>query len=63
MAPKILRINGVIETTGLSRSTIYRFISAGTFPRPRQLGPQSVGWRVEDIDEWLASRPVAEAGS
>lgn len=63
MATQILRINGVIETTGLSRSTIYRFVSAGTFPRPVKLGLSAVGWRVEDIDKWLASRPVAEAGS
>ncbi|MGY1416811.1 AlpA family phage regulatory protein, partial [Pseudomonas aeruginosa] len=31
---KIIRLSGVIETTGLARSTIYKLISEGGFPRP-----------------------------
>ncbi len=63
MAPKILRLRAVCEVTGLSRSTVYRLVSDGGFPKPVRLGPQSVGWRVSEVDEWLESRPVAEAGS
>ena len=64
MAPRILRINSVVEATGLSRSTIYRFVSASTFPPPVKLGLNSVGWRVEDVEAWLESRPKAgEAGA
>ena len=35
----------------MSKSTIYRMISAGTFPAPNKLGRRSV-WSAEDIDTW-----------
>ena len=34
---KILRINEVIERTGLSRATIYRQIKSGQFPKKLSL--------------------------
>jgi prophage regulatory protein len=50
----LLRLKQVILETGLARSTIYQRIAAGTFPQQVQLGPKSVGWRVRDIDSFLA---------
>jgi prophage regulatory protein len=50
----ILRRKQVEHETGLSRSTIYERIKEGTFPAPIHLGPKAVGWRVADIDKWLA---------
>ena len=43
--------------TGKSRQQIWRDIRAGSFPAPIELGPNSVGWYADEIDEWLASRP------
>lgn len=43
--------------TGKSRQQIWRDIRAGNFPAPIELGPNSVGWYEDEIDEWLASRP------
>ena len=37
-----------------SKSTMYRMISAGTFPAPKKLGGRSVG-SAEDIDNWSAN--------
>lgn len=54
----ILRRKQVERETGLSRSSIYRRIHAGTFPAPVQLGPRSVGWRIADIERFL-SDPMA----
>jgi prophage regulatory protein len=51
----ILRRKQVQAATGLSRSTIYQRIKAGTFPAAIQLGPRAVGWRAGDIDAFLAS--------
>lgn len=48
----LLKLPLVIEATGLSRSTIYRMMGEGTFPRPLQLGPGSVRWRTSVIVEW-----------
>lgn len=56
---KILRMKQVIEVTGLSRSTIYNFIKAGTFPPPRKLGLRAVGWPASAIFEWVATRAMS----
>ena len=57
---RVLRLREVTERYGLGRSTIYRLMNHGRFPKPIQLGPNAVAWRVEDLEEWLASRPVAD---
>ncbi|CAN7306688.1 AlpA family transcriptional regulator [Caballeronia sp. LjRoot34] len=54
----ILRRKQVERETGLSRSSIYRRMHAGTFPAPVQLGVRSVGWRVADIEQFLTD-PMA----
>lgn len=50
----ILRFREVQDETGLSRSSIYRGIHAGTFPSPIPLGLRAVGWRRGSIDLWLS---------
>ena len=60
MDTKILRMPEVREITGLSKSGIYKLLHADppdTFPRPVKLGKRAVGWRVADVEAWLASRP------
>lgn len=57
---KIIRIKQVSELTGLARSTIYDLIDAGRFPRQVKLGARSVGWRIEDIEAWIAARPTVQ---
>lgn len=53
MNNRILRLPTVKELTGLSRSTIYRQISEGTFPRCIPLGGRAVGWIAEEVDQWI----------
>jgi prophage regulatory protein len=50
---RILRLNSVIEVTGLARSTIYKFVQDGTFPKPIPLGGRSVGWVETEIQQWI----------
>jgi prophage regulatory protein len=52
-ARRILRRRQVEERTGLSRSTIYRRMQAGTFPPAIALGGRLVGWRAADIEQFL----------
>ncbi|PLC40305.1 dipicolinate synthase [Ralstonia pickettii] len=59
----LLRLGDVLLRVGLSRSTIYRLISTGEFPSPVRLGPRSVAWRAEEVDEWVNRRPSAKRGS
>ncbi|MGU7811639.1 helix-turn-helix transcriptional regulator [Burkholderia sp. AW49-1] len=50
----ILRRRQVEQCTGLSRSTIYKRMRDGTFPSAIALGGRRVGWRVADIEQFLA---------
>jgi len=50
-----VRLAAVISRTGLGRSTIYRRISAGTFPRPVPISDQLVAWYESDINTWVSN--------
>lgn len=56
---RILRVREVLARISVSRSTLYKWMDEGRFPRHVQLGPRSIGWRESEIDEWLASRALA----
>ena len=60
---KILKINEVMETTGLSRSSIYAFVKASDFPQQVRLGKRSVGWLSEEIEAWISQRADVRGGS
>jgi prophage regulatory protein len=51
---RILRLRMVIDRTGLSASTIYRKIEAGTFPRQVRISSRCSGWRESAVENWLA---------
>lgn len=59
MQDRLLRRRQVEEITGMSRSTIYKMMQSGEFPRPVRIGPSAVRWRASDIVAWVESRPVA----
>ena len=52
---RIVRLRAVIHLTALSRATIYRKTSDGSFPPPVRLGTRSVGWRLSDVYAWLSA--------
>ena len=54
---KILRLPALLARVGLSPATIYRMISNGELPRSVRIGVRATGWRSDEIDDWLASRP------
>jgi prophage regulatory protein len=53
---RILRKGAVKTKSGLSDASIDRREAAGEFPRRVQLGPRSVGWVEDEVDEWIAKR-------
>lgn len=42
--------------TGLSRSTIYRLMAQGEFPKNHRLSPNCVGWDERDIKDYNENR-------
>jgi len=55
---RILRMKTVIEITGLARSTVYKYVAEGIFPKPISLGGRSVGWLESEVHSWIQSRLV-----
>ena len=53
---RILRIKGVIERLGKSRSPIYADIQAGVFVRPVKLGERAAGWPEHEVEQIIAAR-------
>lgn len=53
---KVLRLTEVTYTSGLSRSSIYRLMKLGLFPKAIRIGITAVGWLSSDIDQFLADR-------
>ncbi|MBV8656588.1 MAG: AlpA family transcriptional regulator [Burkholderiales bacterium] len=56
MALRMLRRPEVERLTGLSRSTIYQFISEGRFPAPVRLSARAVAWVDAEVDDWLRAQ-------
>ena len=55
-APRFLRISEVLDRVGVSRPTIYRWVTEGTIPKQIQLGSRSVVWLESDVTKWMDQR-------
>lgn len=53
---RILRTRDVCVLTGLSRITVWRLERAGQFPKRLKLSSQAIGWRQDEVLEWIESR-------
>lgn len=53
MTDGYLRLPTVIERTGLPRSSLYRLIEEGRFPRQVPLTRRTVGWKASAVQQWL----------
>jgi len=56
---RYLRQPEVIARVGVSWITILRWEKKGRFPLRRRLGPNTVAWREDEVDEWCATRVAA----
>lgn len=53
---QIIKRPEVQTVAGLSRSSLYRLIAAGKFPKPVKLSSRAVGWRADEIAIWIEER-------
>ena len=68
MKPKhrFIRLNEVLSRTGYGRTTIYRKMEDGSFPKSVKLGnplkdpeafdSRAVAWIEDEVDQWIESR-------
>jgi len=57
-----LKVGELVQKLGVSRSTIYRWVDSGHFPKPLVLGPEtdknsSTRWSWSEVQDWLDTRP------
>lgn len=51
-----VRVDFVMAATGLAKSTLYKYIAEGTFPKPKAISGRAVGWQLSVIREWMDKR-------
>ncbi len=61
MSERIIRRPQVESLTGLSRSTIYRRMEEGSFPKSISIGGRLQGWIESDIQGWI-TKQIEAAG-
>ena len=59
---RMLRLRGVEECVGFSRSAIYRAMEEDGFPRPVKIGRRAVAWVESEILAWLELKLAAREG-
>lgn len=55
---KIIRLKTVLARTGLSRSTMYRKMKEGTFPKRVPISAHGAGWYESAVNQWIANPPA-----
>ncbi|OCH53650.1 AlpA family transcriptional regulator [Vibrio sp. ZF57] len=55
-AYRLMLLHEVLMITGLARSTIYKWMSDGCFPRAVKLNSRSVRWIENEVQEWIARK-------
>lgn len=55
---RIVRIATVLKLTRLSRSTLYRKVQRGEFPKQIKLSEHRAGWRLSSVSLWMRTPDV-----
>ncbi|MGB0938835.1 MAG: AlpA family transcriptional regulator [Colwellia sp.] len=53
---RLIKLKEVMAKTSLGHSSIYKFISEGTFPKQVSLGAKSVAWVESEVDDWIENK-------
>jgi len=58
MADTLLRLQAVMDRTGIKRSKVYDLVAKGEFPNPVKVGA-CVLWPESKVSAWIAERIAA----
>lgn len=58
MEDRIIRPTEAARMTGRSKVSLWRDERAGKFPRRVRIGANAVGWRLSEIQAWIAGREI-----
>jgi prophage regulatory protein len=48
----------VLAKIPVTGPTLWNWIRAGKFPKPRDISPNKTVWLATEVDEWIKSRPL-----
>jgi prophage regulatory protein len=51
-----LRVSTLAPRLGMSKSTIWRLVRQGKFPKPLKLSDKITAWKADDVLAWLADK-------
>ncbi len=59
---RYIKVSEVAKRIGVARSTIYRWVDEGHFPKPVIFGPvkdynSTSRWLRTEVEQWIESRP------
>ena len=52
-APRFRRLSEVLNLVGVTRSTLYRWMEVGTFPKQVAVGGNTVVWVESAVTSWM----------
>ena len=53
---RLIKLKEVMHITSLARSTIYKFMGEGSFPKSVSLGDRAVAWVEEEVQDWMMEK-------
>lgn len=51
-----IRERQILTMLPFSKSTLWRKVNDGTFPKPIKLSERVTAWKVDEIHEWMVSQ-------
>lgn len=54
---RVVKLPWIVENKAMSRASIYRAMEHEGFPQAIKLTGRSVGWFLDEVEDWFASRP------
>ena len=58
---RFVRPREVLEMIGVSRTTLWRMVQSGVFPRPVRITVRNNGFVLEAVEEWMKARTAGRA--
>ena len=53
---QFIRPRQVLEMIGVSRTTLWRMVQAGAFPRPVRITERNCGFVLDNVEAWMKAR-------
>ena len=53
MGTQLITLKAVTAKVSLGRSTLYRLVASGQFPKPVRVGSKAIRWVAAEVDDWI----------